>query len=68
MLSLEATQIIKLVRDYGFIVTVIAATMTIAPTTMVWVTAGFTLINCGSWRRASYLPPGQRGCADTCQR
>ncbi|GAA3348741.1 hypothetical protein GCM10020358_68350 [Amorphoplanes nipponensis] len=39
--------IVKLVRDYGFIVTVIAATIAIAPSAMVWVMAGFTLVNCG---------------------
>lgn len=39
-------QVIKLVRDYGFIVTVIAATIVVAPSAMVWVMAGFTVVNC----------------------
>lgn len=38
-------QILKLVRDYGFVVTVIAATMLLAPAAMVWVMVGFTLVN-----------------------
>jgi phosphatidylglycerophosphate synthase len=40
-------QIVKLVRDYGFIVTAISATILVAPAAMVWVMAGFTLVNGG---------------------
>ena len=40
-------QVAKMVRDYGFIVTVIAAALLIAPAAMVWVMAGFALVNVG---------------------
>lgn len=39
--------IAKMARDYGFIVTVIPATILVAPAAMVWVMAGFTLVNAG---------------------
>lgn len=38
---------LKLVRDYGFIVTVIAATILIAPSTMMWIMVGFVVVNGG---------------------
>lgn len=40
-------QLVKVVRDYGFIVTVIAVVLLIAPPAMVWVMAGFSLVNGG---------------------
>jgi phosphatidylglycerophosphate synthase len=40
-------QAVKLTRDYGFVLTVIAGTLAVAPDRMMWLLAGFTLINGG---------------------
>jgi phosphatidylglycerophosphate synthase len=40
-------QVVKLTRDYGFVLTVIAGTLAVAPDRLVWLLAGFTLINGG---------------------
>ena len=38
---------VKLARDYGFIVTMIAAVLAAAPAAMVWLMASFTILNTG---------------------
>jgi phosphatidylglycerophosphate synthase len=40
-------QAVKLIRDYGFTLTLIALVITVEPAWVVWVTAGFTLVNGG---------------------
>ncbi|MBO3736712.1 CDP-alcohol phosphatidyltransferase family protein [Actinoplanes flavus] len=40
-------QAVKLTRDYGFVLTVIAGTLAAAPDQLMWLMAGFTLINGG---------------------
>jgi phosphatidylglycerophosphate synthase len=40
-------QAMKLTRDYGFVLTVIAGTLAVAPDQLTWLMTGFTLINGG---------------------
>jgi phosphatidylglycerophosphate synthase len=42
-----AVRIVKLIRDYGFMVTLIAAVLAIRPAAMVWVMVFFSLVNTG---------------------
>ncbi|GGJ75314.1 hypothetical protein GCM10010123_01650 [Pilimelia anulata] len=40
-------RLVKLVRDYGFMVTLVAVSLVLWPAGMVWVMALFTVVNCG---------------------
>lgn len=42
-----AVQTVKMVRDYGFILTVIAVCVAVQPAAMVWVMVSFTVVNAG---------------------
>jgi phosphatidylglycerophosphate synthase len=60
-------QVVKLTRDYGFVITLISSMIAVAPEHMMWLIAGFTVINGGflassiiqSTRTA--LPSGEAG-------
>lgn len=50
-------QAVKIVRDYGFIVTVIAACIAVRPAAVVWVMVLFTVVNTVFWWRVSCRRP-----------
>jgi hypothetical protein len=55
-------QAVILTRDYGFVLTVIAGTLAVAPDQLMWLMIGFTLIN-GGFLIASIIQSAHAGSA-----
>lgn len=56
-------QVVKLIRDYGFTLTVIAVVIAAAPGQLMWLMAGFTLVN-GGFLAASIIQSARSATAE----